>query len=113
MSSHSKWRKMNYYGTIQNVVLEVNSVTSGYLGPGPFLSPGNLIITGRKRFILTSNEVQLACLHDTFTVLLSIPDVSFKSFENYAVKLSDKQTKRTSLEDRTHPAFLCFRKILI
>ena len=28
-----------------------------------------------------------------WAVLFSIPDGSFKSFENYAVKLSDKETK--------------------
>ena len=43
-----------------------------------------------------------ACL----AVLFSIPDGSFKSFENYTVKLSAKETKWTSLEVRTHPTFL-------
>ena len=38
--------------------------------------------------------------------LLSIPDRNFKSFENYTVKLSTKETKRTSLEVRTHSTFL-------
>ena len=39
-------------------------------------------------------------------VLFSIPDGSFKSFENSKVKLLAKETKRTSLEVRTHPTFL-------
>ena len=39
-------------------------------------------------------------------VLFSIPDGSFKIFENYSVKLSAKQKKWTSLEVRTHPTFL-------
>ena len=33
-------------------------------------------------------------------------DAYFKSFENYAVKLSAKETKWTSLELRTHPTFI-------
>ena len=36
----------------------------------------------------------------------SIPDGSFKSFENYTVKLSAKETKWTSLEVRTRPTFI-------
>ena len=36
----------------------------------------------------------------------SILGWSFKSFENYAFKLSAKETKWTLLEVRTHPAFL-------
>ena len=36
----------------------------------------------------------------------SIPDRSFKSFENYPVKLLVKETKCTSLEDRTRSTFL-------
>ena len=39
-------------------------------------------------------------------ILLSFSDGSFKSFENYTVKLSAKETKWTSLEVRTHPTFL-------
>ena len=39
-------------------------------------------------------------------VLFSIPDGSFKTFENYRVKFSAKETKWTSLEARTHPTFL-------
>ena len=39
-------------------------------------------------------------------VLFSIPDRSFKSFENYTVKLPAKETNWTSLEVRTHPTFL-------
>ena len=38
--------------------------------------------------------------------MFSIPDGSFKRYENYAVKLSAKETKWTSLEVRTHPTFL-------
>ena len=40
------------------------------------------------------------------TVLFSIPDESFKTFESYTVKFSAKETKWTSLEARTHPSFL-------
>ena len=39
-------------------------------------------------------------------VLFSISDGSFKSFENYTIQLSPKETKWTSLEVRTHPTFL-------
>ena len=39
-------------------------------------------------------------------VLFFIPDGSFKSFQNYAVKLSAKETKLTSLEVRTGPTFI-------
>ena len=39
-------------------------------------------------------------------VLFSIPNESFKRFENCTVKLSAKETKWTSLEVRTHPTFL-------
>ena len=39
-------------------------------------------------------------------VLVSIPDGSFKRFENCTVKLSAKETKWTSKEVRTHPTFL-------
>ena len=35
-----------------------------------------------------------------------IPDGSFKSFENYTVKLLVKETKWTSFGVRTHPTFL-------
>ena len=38
--------------------------------------------------------------------MFSLPDGSFKSFENYAVKVSAKETKWTSLELRTDPTFL-------
>ena len=38
--------------------------------------------------------------------MFSIPDESFKSFENCAVELSAEETKWTSLEVRTHPNFL-------
>ena len=38
-------------------------------------------------------------------VLFFIPDGSFKSFENYTVKLSAKETKWTSLEVKTHVTF--------
>ena len=38
--------------------------------------------------------------------MFSIPGGSFKSFENYTVKLWAKETKWTSLEVRTHPSFL-------
>ena len=37
--------------------------------------------------------------------MFSIPGGSFKSFENYTVKLWAKETKSTSLEVRTHPTF--------
>ena len=40
-------------------------------------------------------------------VLFSIPDGSFKSFENYTVKLSAEETKWTSLEVRTHTYAEC------
>lgn len=39
-------------------------------------------------------------------VFFSIPDESFKSFENYTVKLLAKETKWNSLEVRTHSTFL-------
>ena len=42
----------------------------------------------------------------TGPVLFSIPDGSFKSFENSKVKLLAKETKWTSLEVRTHATFL-------
>ena len=38
--------------------------------------------------------------------MFTIPDRSFKRFENYTVKVSTKETKWTSLEVRTHPTFL-------
>ena len=38
--------------------------------------------------------------------MFSIPDGSFKRFENWTVKSSAKETKWTSLEVRTHPTFL-------
>ena len=38
--------------------------------------------------------------------MFSVPDGSFKTFENYTVKFSAKETKWTSLEVRTHPTFL-------
>ena len=37
--------------------------------------------------------------------MFSIPDRSFKSFENYPVKLLAKETKCTSLEVRAHSTF--------
>ena len=38
--------------------------------------------------------------------MVSIPDKSFKRFENYTIKLSAKETKWTSLEVRAHRTFL-------
>ena len=38
--------------------------------------------------------------------LFSIPDESFKGFDNYSVKLSAKKTKWTSFEVRTRSTFL-------
>ena len=38
--------------------------------------------------------------------MFSIPDGSFKSFENYTVKLLAKETKWTSLEVKKHPILL-------
>ena len=38
--------------------------------------------------------------------LFSIPDGSFKRFQNCTIKVSAKETKWTLLEVRTHPSFL-------
>ena len=38
--------------------------------------------------------------------MFSILEGSIKSFENYTVELLANETKRTSLEVRTHPTFL-------
>ena len=38
--------------------------------------------------------------------MFSIPNGSFRRFENCTVKLSAKATKLTALEVRTHPTFL-------
>ena len=50
--------------------------------------------------------VKCFCHFRCRTVLFSIPDGSFKSFEYYRVKLLAKETKWTSLEFRTHPTLL-------
>ena len=49
---------------------------------------------------------KLPVITGRWAVLFSIPDGSFKSFENYTVKLLAKQTKWTSFKVTTHPTFL-------
>ena len=57
-------------------------------------------------FILGPLSRSSRLLPGPLSCLFSIPDGSFKSFENYTVKLLDKETKWTSLEVRTHPICL-------